>query len=188
MTDDEPVVEPAWELAGVPDGFGRLWTPYRMAYLQGENKPADAGSGECPFCRAPRRPDEEGLVVARGDLAFVVMNLYPYNTGHTMVAPYRHVGDLEELSSEDLSDLMALVQRVVVATKDAMSPDAFNIGMNLGRAAGAGLPGHLHVHLVPRWAGDTNFMPVLGDTKVMPETLDDTYRKIRARLHAGPAS
>ena len=166
----------------------RIWAGWRMKYVVEGTGDAEEGEG-CFLCRLPSRDDDAShLILDRSERSFAIMNLYPYNTGHTMVAPYRHVADLEDLSSDDLSDLMALVQRVVVATKDAMSPDAFNIGMNLGRAAGAGVPGHLHVHLVPRWAGDTNFMPVLGDTKVMPESLDDTYRKIRARLHAGPAS
>ncbi len=112
MNEDaaEPTLEPAWELAGAPDGFGRLWTPHRMAYLQGENKPPDGGSAECPFCRAPDRTGDEGLVVARGDLAYVVMNLYPYNTGHVMVCPYRHVSLYPELTAAETVEVAELTQ------------------------------------------------------------------------------
>src|SRR2546425_6660081 len=137
----------------------------------------------CFLCDLPAAGDDEkNFILARSARSFAIMNVFPYNTGHTMVAPFRHVGELEEVAPDEMADMMDLVQRLVVATKEAMEPDAFNVGMNLGRAAGAGVPGHLHVHLVPRWAGDTNFMPVLSDTKVMPESIEDTYDKLRARL------
>ena len=178
MSDDEPVVEPAWELAGEPDGFGRLWTPYRMAYLQGENKPPDAGSGECPFCRAPKRSDEEGLVVARGELAFVVMNLYPYNTGHVMVCPYRHVSLYTELTPDETAEVAALTQTAMRVIEAISGAQGFNIGMNQGSAGGAGIAAHLHQHVVPRWGGDANFLPIVGQTKALPELLSDTRRRL----------
>ena len=179
MSDaEEPVVEPAWELAGEPDGFGRLWTPYRMAYLQGENKPADAGSGECPFCRAPRRTDEEGLVVARGELAYVVMNLYPYNTGHVMINPYRHVSLYTEVTPEETLEIGALTQTAMRVLETVSGAQGFNIGMNQGTAGGAGITAHLHQHVVPRWGGDANFLPVVGRTKALPELLSDTRRRL----------
>src|SRR2546423_12043008 len=160
------------------DRSGAGW---RMKYiLEGTSDDLDS----CFLCDAPSAGDDlRHLVLDRTGDSFAIMNLFPYNTGHTMVAPFRHVGELEELAPDELADMMGLVQRLVVATKKAMQPDAFNVGMNLGREAGAGVPGHLHVHLVPRWAGDTNFMPVLGETKVMPETVEDTYEKLRAALN-----
>jgi ATP adenylyltransferase len=172
------VIEPAWELAGEPDGFGRLWTPYRMAYLQGENKPADDGSGECPFCRAPRRSDEDGLVVARGDQAFVVMNLYPYNTGHVMVCPYRHVSLYTELTPEETVEVGTLTQTAMRVIEAISGAQGFNIGMNQGDAGGAGIAAHLHQHVVPRWGGDANFLPIIGRTKALPELLSDTRRRL----------
>lgn len=158
----------------------RIWAAWRMAYVA-------EGTGDdvegCFLCDLAASGDDVAhLILSRSVLCFALMNLYPYNTGHSMVAPFRHVGELEDLSPEEVPDLMSLVRRIVAATREAMSPDGFNIGMNLGRAAGAGVPGHLHVHVVPRWAGDTNFMPVLSDTKVMPEGVADTYAKIRRRL------
>jgi ATP adenylyltransferase len=158
----------------------RIWAGWRMKYiLEGT---ADVGEG-CFLCDLPATNDDAAhLILSRTELSFAIMNLYPYNTGHTMVAPLRHVGEIEDLRADEVSDVMALMQRVIVATKAAMSPDAFNIGMNLGRVAGAGIVGHLHAHVVPRWAGDTNFMPVLGDVKILPESLEDTYQKIRRHL------
>ncbi len=173
-----PVVEAAWELAGEPDGFGRLWTPYRMAYLQGENKPADDGSRECPFCRAPKRSDEEGLVVARGELAYVVMNLYPYNTGHVMVCPYRHVSLYTELTPEETVEVGTLTQTAMTVIEAISGAQGFNIGMNQGSAGGAGIAAHLHQHIVPRWGGDANFLPIVGQTKALPELLSDTRRRL----------
>ena len=179
MSDaEEPVVEPAWELAGEPDGFSRLWTPYRMAYLQGENKPADDGRGECPFCRAPKRHDEEGLVVARGDVAFVVMNLYPYNTGHVMVCPYRHVSLYTELTREESLEVATLTQTAMRVLEAVSGAEGFNIGMNQGAVGGAGIAAHLHQHVVPRWGGDANFLPIVGRTKALPELLSDTRRRL----------
>jgi len=176
---DGPTLEPAWELAGAPDGFGRLWTPYRMAYLQGENKPPDGGSAECPFCRAPSLgDDDEGLVVARGDLAYVVMNLYPYNTGHVMVCPYRHVSLYTELTAAETVEVGTLTQTAMRVLEAVSGAQGFNIGMNQGVAGGAGIAAHLHQHVVPRWGGDANFLPIIGRTKALPELLSDTRRRL----------
>jgi ATP adenylyltransferase len=134
----------------------------------------------CFFCEAlAKREDETTFVLARGGQAFVILNTYPYNPGHLMVATNRHAGELEELTPEEMADAGALLQRSVHALRESSSPDGFNVGMNLGRVAGAGIPGHLHWHVVPRWNGDTNFMPVVGETKVMPELLAETYRRLR---------
>ena len=145
---------------------------------------ADAASG-CFLCEKPREDaDERNLIVARVERVYAVLNLYPYNTGHTLVAPYTHGGDLTALDAVTCAALMALTQRVVAALRDEYQPDAFNVGMNLGRPAGAGVPDHLHVHIVPRWTGDTNFMPVLAETKVLPESLEQTYARLRRALRA----
>ena len=158
--------------AGEPDAFVRLWTPHRMAYIKGEGKPASVD--ECPFCRAPRLSDEDGLVLGRGERVYAVLNLYPYNSGHLMVVPYRHVADYTELSAEECAELASFTQRAMATIRRASNPQGFNIGMNQGAVAGAGIAAHLHQHVVPRWGGDTNFMPVVGHTKVLPQLLADT--------------
>ena len=153
----------------------RLWSPWRMEYVS--NADDDGG---CIFCAALEGKDDELThVLHREDAAFVLLNAFPYNTGHVMVAPARHVGDLSELSAEERGGLMELTSSTIDVVRDAMSPDGFNVGINLGRVAGAGIPGHVHVHVVPRWGGDTNFMPVTGQTKVLPEMLADTAAKLR---------
>ncbi len=158
-------------------GFERLWTPHRMAYLKGENKPADAAAGDgCPFCRAPGGADEDGLVVARGEHVYCVLNLYPYNTGHVMICPYRHVADFTELTEPELVELGVFTQRAMAVLRAVANPQGFNLGVNQGSAGGAGIAAHLHQHVVPRWHGDTNFMPTVGGTKVLPELLPDTRR------------
>jgi ATP adenylyltransferase len=136
----------------------------------------------CAYPVAAAERDREHLVLHRGARAYVLMNLYPYNPGHLMVAPYVHGGDLPELAAADASELFALVQRAMRVVRDVYRPDGFNVGMNLGQSAGAGVPDHLHVHVVPRWHGDTNFMPVVGATKVLPESLEQTYDRLRARF------
>lgn len=161
--------------AGDADGFDRLWTPHRMAYIKGENKPAGSEAGqECPFCRVPGLPEDEGLVVARGTSAFVVLNRYPYNSGHLLICPYRHVADYTGLDEAETAEVARLTQEGITALSRAARPAGFNVGMNLGAAAGAGIAAHLHQHIVPRWAGDTNFMPVVGQTKVLPQLLQQT--------------
>jgi ATP adenylyltransferase len=173
----EPDVEPAAGFAGDPDGFGRLWTPHRMAYIQGEGKPEHGGAGDqCPFCRAPARSDEDGLIVARGELVYAVLNLYPYNSGHLMTVPYRHVADYPELSLAETAELASFTQRAMAVIGRVMAPHGFNLGLNQGEVAGAGIAAHLHQHVVPRWGGDTNFMPVVARTRVLPQLLSDARR------------
>jgi len=151
----------------------RLWAPWRLEYIQS----ADEQPG-CVFCRAAGLPDEEGLIVRRGDVAFVMLNRYPYAGGHLMAAPFRHVGELGDLSSEEALEIHRLVSVSLGVLAQVMRPQGFNLGWNLGRIAGAGVTDHVHEHVVPRWAGDTNFMPVLADVKVMPEALAETRRKL----------
>lgn len=170
-------VRPAGEYAGEPDAFGRLWTPHRMAYILGENKPThDEAGDECPFCFAPKRSDDDALIVARGEFVYVVLNLYPYNSGHLMTVPYRHVADYADLTDGEVAELGALTQRAMTVLRKAMAPHGFNIGMNQGPVAGAGIAAHLHQHVVPRWGGDTNFVPVVAHTRVLPQMLSDTRR------------
>jgi ATP adenylyltransferase len=157
------------------DAFERLWTPYRMAYIKGENNPQDATAGEhCPFCRAPGLSDDDGLVVARGRTCFVVLNRYPYNAGHVLICPYRHTPDYIDLDDQERAEFGELTVQAVRTLKRVSGPQGFNIGMNQGGIAGAGIAAHLHQHVVPRWGGDTNFMPVVGGTRVLPELLERT--------------
>jgi ATP adenylyltransferase len=149
-----------------------------MEYIQGGQ---DAGDG-CFLCHAREQDDESAQVLVRADRAFVILNRYPYNPGHVMVAPTRHVGELQALESDEMADVDHLLQRALHGLKESMAPDGFNLGMNLGRVAGAGVPDHVHWHVVPRWEGDTNFMPVLGRTKVLPELLADTYTKLKRTM------
>jgi ATP adenylyltransferase len=153
----------------------RIWAPWRLEYIQS----ADEQSG-CVFCNAAGLDDEKGLIVHRGDLAFVLLNKYPYAGGHVMVAPYRHCGALGELSDEEALEVHRLSVQALDVLTAVMSPQGFNLGWNLGRVAGAGVLDHVHEHVVPRWVGDTNFMPVLADVKVMPEHLAETRRKLAA--------
>ncbi len=162
---------------GDPDAFARLWTPHRMAYIKGENKPTgDAAEEGCPFCRIPALSDDDGLVLRRGELAYAVLNLYPYNGGHLMVVPYRHVADYGELTTGECAEVAVLTRQALAALRAASGAQGFNVGMNLGHVAGAGIAAHLHQHVVPRWGGDTNFMPVVGHTKVLPQLLAETRR------------
>jgi ATP adenylyltransferase len=158
--------------------FEHLWTPYRMAYIRGENKPA--GDHDCPFCLIPRMGDEEGLIVSRGSTVFVVLNLYPYNAGHLMVVPYRHVPDYTDLTAEEVAELGAATQTAMRVVREVSGAHGFNIGMNQGSVAGAGIADHLHQHAVPRWGGDTNFMPVVGLTRVLPQVLAETRALLAA--------
>jgi ATP adenylyltransferase len=165
---------------GEPDAFQRLWTPHRMAYIKGENKPTGSGAEDgCPFCAIPSMSDEDGLIVARGTLVYAVLNLYPYNGGHLMVVPYRHVADYTDLTAAETAELGAFTQDAMRALRVSSGAQGFNIGMNQGDVAGAGIAAHLHQHVVPRWGGDTNFMPVVGHTKVLPQLLGET-RKLLA--------
>jgi ATP adenylyltransferase len=171
--------------AGEPDAFERLWTPHRMAYIKGEGKPV--GDDGCPFCRAPGLPDADGLILARGELVYAVLNLYPYNSGHLMTVPYRHVADYTELTTEECAELAVFTQRAMAAVRAASGAQGFNIGMNQGSIAGAGIAAHLHQHVVPRWGGDTNFMPIVGHTRVLPQLLGET-RALLAEAWPRPAT
>ncbi len=153
----------------------RLWAPWRLEYIEA----ADEQEG-CFFCRAASGDDEEGLVVRRGEHAFVLLNRYPYASGHLMVAPFRHEGEFGELAAEEALEIHRLAASGLGALAESMRPHGFNVGWNLGRIAGAGVVDHVHLHVVPRWGGDTNFMPVLADVKVLPEALGNTRRKLAA--------
>jgi ATP adenylyltransferase len=159
---------------GESDGLERLWTPHRMAYIKGESKPDDASEQQCPFCRIPGLDDREGLIIHRGELAYVVLNLYPYAPGHLMVCPYRHVADYADTTAEEAVEIADLTKRAMTVIRSVSGAQGFNIGMNQGAIAGAGIAAHLHQHVVPRWAGDQNFMPIIGRTKVLPQLMTDT--------------
>jgi ATP adenylyltransferase len=183
------VPEPEVEIqdgVGTPDGFQRLWTPHRLAYIKGENKPGE--TGDCPFCRIPGLPDEQGLIIARGVLVYAVLNLYPYNSGHLMVVPYRHGADYTELDDKETAELGDFTKRAMTALRSATGAQGFNIGMNMGHVAGAGIAEHLHQHVVPRWGGDANFMPIIGQTKVLPELLSQTREHLAAAWPQDTAS
>ena len=161
---------------GEPDGIERLWTPYRMAYIRGESKPVDDSEQECPFCRIPRGADEDGLVVARGETSYVVLNLYPYAPGHLLVCPYRHIPDYTETTPEEAAEMAALTKTGMTVIRSVSGAHGFNLGMNQGAVAGAGVAAHLHQHVVPRWSGDQNFLPIIGRTRSLPELLTETRR------------
>jgi ATP adenylyltransferase len=167
-------VEHPAELAGDPDGFQRLWTPHRMVYIGGAGKPESDAEHHCPFCELPSRSDEDALIVARGSLVYAVLNLYPYNPGHLMVVPYRHIADYTEQTPDEAAELASFTQRAMKALRAASAPHGFNLGINQGAVAGAGIAAHLHQHVVPRWGGDMNFMPIVGQTRVLPQLLSDT--------------
>jgi ATP adenylyltransferase len=172
----EPVAQDG---IGVPDGFQRLWTPHRMAYIKGENRAVGTDEGDgCPFCRIPKLDDEDGLIVARGQHVFTVLNLYPYNAGHLLVVPYRHVADYPDLDEPETLELAGHTKRAMAALRVTGGAQGFNIGMNMGQVAGAGIAAHLHQHVVPRWGGDTNFMPAIGQTRVLPQLLRDTRKML----------
>ena len=159
---------------GEVDGLQRLWTPYRMAYIRKEATAQAEGNQECPFCVIPAGDDRDGLVIARGEHCYAVLNLHPYNPGHLMVIPYRHVAELEDLTDAESLELMSMTQAAVRTLKSVSQPRGLNIGLNLGSAAGGSLASHLHQHVVPRWVGDANFITVTGNTKVIPALLGDT--------------
>ena len=158
----------------------RLWAGWRAAYVTGMATTPPGGPAECLFCALAKAPDEEGLVVARNDLTFAVMNAFPYTSGHLMVAPIRHEADLEGLKADEAASAMDTTQRAVRALKSAYTPDGLNVGVNIGRPAGAGVPGHVHFHVLPRWNGDTNFMTTVAETRVLPEDLHASWEKVRA--------
>ena len=164
----------------MPDGWQRLWAPHRMDYLTGENRPLPGNDVACPFCRIPTLSDEAGLIVARGIEAYVVMNLYPYNAGHLLICAYRHVADLTELTAEERNEILSLTAQSMMVLRKVSHAAGFNLGMNQGSVSGAGVAEHIHQHVVPRWAGDSNFMPIIGVTKVLPQLLSQTRNDLAA--------
>jgi len=166
--------------AGMPDGWQRLWAPHRMSYLSGENRPLPGNEIECPFCRIPKLSDEEGLIVARGREAYVVMNLYPYNAGHLLICANRHVADLTELTESERNEILELSAHAMQTLRKVSGAAGFNLGMNQGAISGAGVAEHIHQHVIPRWAGDSNFMPLIGQTKVLPQLLSETRDQLAA--------
>ncbi|MHB1043682.1 MAG: HIT family protein [Eubacteriales bacterium] len=161
----------------------QIWAPWRTVYIGSDH------GGKCIFCeKLESERDRENLLLMRGDKTFVIMNLYPYNNGHLLIAPKRHVGEIEELTEEEMMELFKVTQKMVRVLR-VFNPEGFNVGINIGRIAGAGVPGHFHIHVVPRWGGDTNFMPVFGDVRVISESLEVTYNKLMEsmkKLHSQP--
>ncbi len=151
----------------------KIWAPWRMEYITQDK------SGECIFCSLPKSEDDKkNFILFRGEHSFVIMNIFPYNTGHLMVSPYRHLACITKLNSEESLEMTKLTKNCIQILRDANSPDGFNVGFNLGKSAGAGYDEHIHNHIVPRWTGDTNFMPALAETKVVPEHLKKTYERL----------
>ncbi len=184
MSDPEPPYSPPevvpQEGVGEPDRLQRLWAPHRLAYVTGEDGTGRTAEGGCPFCRIPTLDDRTGLVLARGETVYAVLNLHPYNPGHLMVVPYRHVAGLDELTDEESAELMRFTRQAVQAVRDVSSPHGFNVGLNLGGVAGGSLADHLHQHVVPRWGGDANFITVLAGAKVIPQLLAETRDLVAA--------
>ena len=164
--------------AGMPDSWQRLWAPHRMSYLEGENRPLTSNEIECPFCRIAALDDAEALIVARGKEAYVVMNLYPYNAGHLLVCTNRHVAELPELTESERNEVQSLTAQGMKVLRKVSNASGFNIGINQGDVSGAGIAGHFHQHIVPRWAGDANFMPIIGKTKVIPKLLQESREQL----------
>jgi len=166
-------------MGGEADGFERLWTPHRMAYVShSTERPEYEDERQCPLCQKIDTDDRESLVVHRGEHNYVVLNLYPYNPGHLMVCPYRHVGWFTEATDAERDEMGALTQQAMRVLQRVSGTKGFNIGMNQGAVGGAGISEHLHQHVVPRWTGDSNFLPIIAQTKALPELLDDTWRRL----------
>ncbi len=184
--DDRVELEHSGDFVGVPDEFQRLWVPHRMVYIESGRAPHEAPADDaCPFCVAPTLDDEQALIVARGEHAYVLLNLFPYNSGHLLVCPYRHVAMYDDATPAETAEMAALTQTSMRVLKQVSRNDGYNIGMNQGRLAGAGVADHLHQHVVPRWATDANFFPIIAKTKAIPQLLGD----VRAALaDAWPAS
>ena len=170
-------LENAADFAAVPDAFQRLWTPHRLVYIQQGQQPAD---DECPFCLAPSLSDEDALIVRRGEYAYVLLNLFPYNSGHLLVCPYRHVDTYDKASVDEVAEIALLTQQAMQALQNSSGNHGFNIGMNQGEVAGAGIAAHLHQHVVPRWANDSNFFPIIAQTKALPMLLGEVRSEIAA--------
>lgn len=176
-------VESSADFAAVPDAFQRLWTPHRIAYIENGQQPE---KHECPFCIAPSLSDEKALIVARGEHCYVLLNLFPYNSGHLLVCPYRHVAMYDEATAEEIDEMASLTQTAMRVLRTTSHCDGFNIGMNQGTIAGAGIAGHLHQHIVPRWAQDANFFPIIAETKAVPFLLGETREAIAAGWPQAP--
>ena len=163
------------DLPGVPSAFQHLWTPHRLVYIQhGQQPPKD----DCPFCLAPDKADEEGLIVFRGKTSYALLNLFPYNSGHLLVCPYRHIATYDQATAEEVSEIGLITQQAMQVLKEVSNSHGFNIGMNQGEVAGAGIAGHLHQHIVPRWRNDTNFFPIIAETKALPKLLGEVREEI----------
>jgi ATP adenylyltransferase len=173
-------------LAGVPDAFQRLWTPHRMAYIKG-GQDQFKNKDDCPFCVGPTRSDEESLIVYRGRTCYVVLNLFPYNPGHLLICPYRHVPDYTDITVEETAEFADLTQTAMRVLRKVSNPSGFNLGMNQGVTGGAGIAAHLHQHVVPRWGGDGNFFPIIAQTKAITQTLDEV-RKLVAEAWPGESN
>jgi ATP adenylyltransferase len=167
-------VETSTSFAADRDAFQRLWTPHRLVYIQDQPPQAD----DCPFCVAPSLSDEKALIVARGTHCYALLNLYPYNSGHLLVCPYRHVALYDQASQEEVAEMGAMTQTAMRVLSSVSHCDGFNIGMNQGRIAGAGIAAHLHQHIVPRWALDSNFFPIIAGTKALPRLLGDVRLEV----------
>ncbi len=167
----------AWEIPGVPDSFQRLWVPHRMGYIHGSDGRIP---GKCVFCEATSLPDEDNLVVFEGEHCYVVLNLFPYNPGHLLVCPYRHIAQYDEANAEETSEMATLTKESMRLLRVVASAQGFNIGMNQGKVAGAGIEEHLHQHVVPRWGQDSNFFPIIAKTKAMPQLLGDIRDQLRS--------
>ena len=165
------------DFAGSQDGYERLWTPHRLVYIQHGQQPAD---DECPFCLAVDKTDEDALIVFRGEHAYALLNLFPYNSGHMLVCPYRHIATYDQASPEEVAEIAALTQQAMRVLKSVSGAHGFNIGMNQGEVAGAGIAGHLHQHIVPRWRNDANFFPIIAETKALPRLLGEVRADIAA--------
>ncbi len=158
--------------------YNILWNPWRYEYIKSTVK---REKKKCILCEIPSRRDDEAYIIHRGKHAFIVLNAYPYNSGHVMIVPYRHVPSLEDLSDEEFLEITILLKKILRTLREAFNPEGFNVGVNIGRAAGAGIEEHVHIHVVPRWIGDSNFMAVIGNTKTLPVSLEETYRILKTK-------
>jgi ATP adenylyltransferase len=180
---DDAELESSSDFAAVPDAFQRLWTPHRMVYIENNQKPA---ADVDPFCVAPTLSDEKALIVARGKTAYVLLNLFPYNSGHLLVCPYRHVAMYDEATDEEIAEIGTLTQTAMRVLTEVARCEGFNIGMNQGRIAGAGVADHLHQHIVPRWGTDSNFFPIIAHTKALPQLLGEMREQLAAAWPSAP--
>lgn len=181
---DYDAVESSADFAGIADGFQRLWTPHRIAYIQGGGAPQGGG---CVFCTAPTLTDEQALIVHRGELGYVLLNLFPYNSGHLLVVPYRHVAMYDESTVAETAEIALMTQQAMRALAQTSRADGYNIGINQGAVAGAGIAAHLHQHVVPRWSADANFFPIVAQTKALPRLLGEVRDELAAAWPTEPA-